>query len=224
MIQIQKSTPSHHFLLPEHSILLTMQNQPRQKMAMEGAAPGTTREVQNWKRHPVSELIKIIPNNIHKLSVYLVCLEENPITRILIVWSTVNIINKATFLNKPEYSNILELKYLLLIKGSCFVSFLHSTGVSLFPFIGLEYSAGEGTNYPPKFDSSPGKLFCFHPVLFEGWCSVVSNHFLFPCRCLEDCYRGVGHWGLEWGCEYLCVRITLVNASKSRSWNLYHCM
>lgn len=58
----------------EHSILLTMQNQPRQKMAMEVVAPGTTREVQNWKRQPVSELIKIILNNIHKLFVYLVYL------------------------------------------------------------------------------------------------------------------------------------------------------
>lgn len=25
------------------------------------------------------------------------------------------------------------------------------------PLPGLEYSAGEGTNYPPKFDSAPGK-------------------------------------------------------------------
>lgn len=75
------------------------------------------------------------------------------------------------------------------MKGSYFVCFfLHSTEISLFPFIGLEYSAGEGT----KFDSSPGKLFCFHPVLFEGWCSMVLNHSL------------VGVWRTateEWGTE-----------------------
>lgn len=40
--------------------------------------------------------------------------------------------------------------------------------MSFFPFKGLEYSAGEGTNYPPKFDSSPGKVFCFSPGFFGG--------------------------------------------------------
>lgn len=51
--------------------------------------------------------------------------------------------------------------------------------MSLSP--GLEYSAGEGTNYPPKFDSAPGKpvfkpplaLYIFFKallILFEVLC------------------------------------------------------
>lgn len=100
---------------------------------------------------------------------------------------------------------------------------------SHFFFLGLEYSAGEGTNYPPKFDSSPGKLFVFHPLSSEGSALIrwVLNHFLMASRRLEDCYRGVGHWGLEWGCEYLWVCNFYIykykSRLKSRSWNL-HCL
>lgn len=32
---------------------------------------------------------------------------------------------------------------------------LMASDLSVFP--GLDYSAGDGTNYPPKFDSTPGK-------------------------------------------------------------------
>lgn len=44
-----------------------MRNQPRQKTAMVGAAPGTTQEVQNWNKEPVSEFIKIIPKQYIKV-------------------------------------------------------------------------------------------------------------------------------------------------------------
>lgn len=40
------------------------------------------------------------------------------------------------------------------------------------PLPGLEYSAGEGTNYPPKFDSAPGKpaftLLLFLCILYSA--------------------------------------------------------
>lgn len=86
---------------------------------------------------------------------------------------------------------------------------LISSPRSLSP--GLEYSAGEGTNYPPKFDSAPGKpvftplLIFFFCIPYSVWSSLFNvkslNCFSFTHRCLEVCHRGVGHWGLEWRCE-----------------------
>lgn len=65
------------FVLPEHSIRLTMQNQPRQKTAMEAAAPGTTPEVQSQKREPVSKLRKLHPHQYIQNRPYIVFIFKN---------------------------------------------------------------------------------------------------------------------------------------------------
>ena len=65
----------------------------------------------------------------------------------------------------------------------CYLSYVsyvqHASSV-----LGLEYSGGEGTNYPPKFDSAPGKpicsfLFLCIPILFEAVCPQCDSIELF---------------------------------------------
>lgn len=55
----------------------------------------------------------------------------------------------------------------------------------------------------------PSLLWKMHPLFclkISLPITVVLNCFSLTHRCLEDCHRGVGHWGLEWGCECLEVK------------------
>ncbi len=69
---------------------------------------------------------------------------------------------------------------------------------------GLEYSAGEGTNYPPKFDSAPGKpvftsLVSFISVLIEA---LFARHNLLNCFCVFSSLLGAWRTATEeWGTE-----------------------
>lgn len=68
-------------------------------------------------------------------------------------------------INKPAFLCLNQDIYFHIIY------FLHPTGISPFLFLGLEYSSAEGTNYPPKFDSSPGELLTPLKVGARYWSS-----------------------------------------------------
>lgn len=72
-------------------------------------------------------------------------------------------------------------------KGDNLLFSIHLTWISSsLPslFAGLEYSAGEGTNYPPKFDSAPGKP-VFTSVLVLFWFCFCFCFFMHPLFCLK---------------------------------------
>lgn len=73
--------------------------------------------------------------------------------------------------------------------------------MDLFTSLGLEYSAGEGTNYPPKFDSAPGKpvFTSFSLVFFFSLELSLLIVIVFNCFSLT-----LGAWRTpteEWGTE-----------------------
>lgn len=72
------------------------------------------------------------------------------------------------------------------------------------PFLpGLEYSAGEGTNYPPKFDSAPGKP-VFKSLLFSNAFSILFEPLVAKHCSIERSLFLTGAWRSateEWGTE-----------------------